>query len=410
VKVLIVSQYFWPESFRINEVAESLRRAGCEVAILTGQPNYPDGKTFPGFRWWGAGRGQDDRGNEVFRVPLVPRGRPSALTLCANYASFVMAGSILGPWLLRGRRFDAIFVYGNSPILQAIPGLVIGAWKRAPVVLWVQDLWPQSLEATGYLRKPWMLRMVGRLVAWIYRRCDLLLAQSHAFVGAVGEMAGSTPVEYHPNPGELAFGETARTPAAYTLEAGFNVVFAGNLGKVQALDTVLAAAQLLRDEAEVRFVLVGSGTYGEWIKGEIARLGLRNVVLAGRYAQDQMPGILSQASALLVSLARNPIFAQTVPSKIQAYLAAGRPIIASLDGEGALIVEEADCGIACPAEDAARLAQAVTRLRACSRERLQELGDNGRAYYSRNFEPGALAARLVRRFEILRASHPESKS
>jgi glycosyltransferase involved in cell wall biosynthesis len=404
LKVLIVTHYFWPESFRINEVAESLRRAGCEVTILTGQPNYPEGKTFTGYRWWGMGRGEDDRGNEIFRVPLVPRGKSSALRMCANYFSFMFAGMILAPWLLRGRRFDVVFVYGNSPLVQALPGIVMGAVKRAPVVLWVQDLWPQSLEVTGYVRSPALLRAVARLVRWIYRHCDLLLAQSKAFVITVGEMAGGTPVEYHPNPGELAFGEAVRTPVALTLEPGFNVVFAGNLGKVQALDTILAAAQLLRDDTEVRFVLVGSGNLGDWIKQEIARLGLANVVLAGRFPQEQMPGILAQASALLVTLARNPILEQTVPSKVQAYLAAGRPIIASLDGEGARIVEEADCGISCPAEDAARLAQAVTRLRSCSGERLRELGENGRSYYSRNFDPAALAARLVRRFESLAGS------
>jgi len=211
MKILVVSHYFWPESFRINDVARSLFAAGNEVTVLTGQPNYPDGATFPGYRSWKVSR-ESHEGIEIRRVPQVPRGRATAFRMAANYLSFMFAGMLFAPWLFRGRRFDAVFVYGNSPITQAFPGIVVGALHRAPVVLWVQDLWPQSLEATGYVRRPWLLGMVARMVRWIYRRCDLLLVQSRAFVEAVRPMAGNTPVEYHPNPGESSF-DIAKPPS-----------------------------------------------------------------------------------------------------------------------------------------------------------------------------------------------------
>jgi glycosyltransferase involved in cell wall biosynthesis len=404
MNILIVSQHYWPETFRINEVVESLQKAGCSVSVLTGQPNYPDGAIFPGYRAAAFGPQQHDAGYTIYRVPLAPRGGGTARRLAANYLSFLASACVLGPWVLRGQRFDVIFVYGTSPILQALAGIVLKRIKGAALVTWVQDLWPQSLEVTGFVRNRRVLATVEAVVRWIYRRSDLLLAQSQAFVPTVQAMAGGTPVEYHPNPGELAFGRAQpEGEPALVLEAGFNVVFAGNLGTVQALDTVLNAAELLRPHDDIRLVLIGSGGRSEWLQKEVARRGLDNVRLTGRYASQAMPGILDQASALLVSLARSPILSQTVPSKIQAYLAAGRPLIASLDGEGARVVEEAGAGIACPAEDAVALAQAVLKLRTASSEDRQRMGEAGRSYYEQHFEPAMLAHRLAQRFGELRA-------
>ena len=352
MKVLIVSQYFWPESFRINEVAVSLREAGCEVIVLTGQPNYPEGVIRPGYSILSARTEQYD-GLLVHRVPLVPRGRGSGFRLALNYLSFVLFASVVGPWLVRGRAVDVVFVHGMSPILQAIPGIWLARLKKAKVVTWVQDLWPESLSVTGFVRNERLLAAVSRVVRWIYRHNDLLLVQSRAFVSPVRAMAGATPVEYHPNPGERAFrnpGEVSRP--ALRLSPGFNIVFAGNLGIVQSLGTILDVAELLSDLPDVCFVLVGSGSRDEWLSSELSRRRLGNVQLAGRFPPDAMPGILSQASALLVTLVRDPIMAQTIPSKVQAYLAAGKPILAALDGEGAEVVREATAGIACDAEDA----------------------------------------------------------
>ncbi len=402
MKILIVSQYFWPETFRINEVAASLRDAGCEVTVLTGEPNYPDGVVFPGYRWWKVSR-ETHEGIPIFRVPLVPRGRASALKLVLNYLSFMLGGSLIGPWLLRGRRFDVVFVYGVSPILKILPAMVVRRFTGGELVTWVQDLWPQSLQVTGFVRNQRVLGAVAALVRWLYRHNQLLLVQSQGFVPLVASMSGATPVEYHPNPGELAFMAEPEGAPALTLEPGFNVVFAGNLGTVQALDTVIEAARQLRDVPAICFVLIGSGSRGEWLQSEVRRLGLTNVQMPGRFPPQAMPGILAQASALLVSLTRDPMLSQTVPSKIQAYLATGRPLIASLDGEGARVVDESGAGLVCPAEDAAALAGAVRRLQALDATQLSRMGQAGRSYYLNHFEPRALARRLVQRFADLAA-------
>ena len=396
MRVLVLSQYFWPETFRITEVVQSLRDAGCDVTVLTAQPNYPEGVVWPGYSAMSL-RTQIHDGLTVHRVPLVPRGPGSALRLALNYLSFIVSATVFGPWLLRGQQFEAILVYAPSPILQAIPAVWLKWVKGAKLVTWVQDLWPESLSATGFVRDRKILGAVSAVVRWIYRRNDLLLVQSQAFVEPVVRMAGGTPVAYHPNPGESAFSKTdADRSSPLQFEQGFNVVFAGNLGTVQALDTVLAAALLLRDEPDVRFVLVGSGSRSEWLRKEVRRLGVDNVTMPGRFPPSDMPGVLAQASALLVSLVKDPIMSQTVPSKVQAYLAAGRPIIASLDGEGSRVVMEAGAGVACPAEDAQALADAVRRMRDALPAERQRMAQCGRSYYEQHFEPKLLATRLAR--------------
>lgn len=394
LKVLILTQYFWPETFRITEVAQSLQAAGCDVVVLTGQPNYPEGIILDGYSAFALTM-QIHEGLKINRVPLIPRGSGSKTRLIINYLSFIMSASIFGSWLLRGQRFDAILVYAPSPIMQAIPAIWLSWLKGAKLITWVQDLWPESLSATGFVRSPTILAAVSLVVRWIYRRNDLLLVQSCAFIASVVKMAGGTQVIYHPNPGDLAFSNAqANQQSGLQLEPGFNIVFAGNLGAAQALDTVLTAAQVLVDAEEIRFVIIGSGSQGRWLKQKIELLGLKNISMVGRFPPSDMPGIFAQASALLVTLVRDPIVSQTVPSKIQAYLAAGKPIIAALDGEGARVIIEAGAGIACQAEDPHALADAVRRLYETHLEERDSMSQSGRTYYEQHFDPAFLTRRL----------------
>jgi glycosyltransferase involved in cell wall biosynthesis len=400
---LIVTQYFWPESFRINEIALSLREQGTEVTVLTGKPNYPDGVVFPSYSAGGCAE-ESWEGLPVLRVPMRPRGTGSALGLVLNYLSFAASGSVFGAWMLRRRPVDVILVYGISPILQGIAAIVLKVFKRAPVVLWVQDLWPQSLEATGFVRDRRILAAVGWMVRIIYRFSDMLLVQSPAFTASVAELSRLDKIRYHPNPGERALDapapRVADGPVPVHFERGrFNVVFAGNLGTAQSVETIVAAADLLRDDLDIRFVLVGSGSRADWIRTEVARRGLGNVELPGRFPPEAMPAILAGASVLLVTLSASAIFGLTVPSKLQAYLAAGKPILAALDGEGARVVTEAAAGVSVPAEDAAALAGAVRRMRALPADALLGMGRAGRAYYETHFAPAMLARRMVMHFE-----------
>ncbi|WP_197082696.1 glycosyltransferase family 4 protein [Bradyrhizobium sp. LTSP885] len=400
LRVLVVSQHFWPENLRINEVVLSLRSCGVNVEVLTGQPNYPKGEIFAGYSAIGVGSERHPLGYVIHRVPVVPRGRGGTLRRVANYFSFVLSALIFAPWLTRGERYDVIFVYAISPILQGLPAAFLKRLKHAALVIWVQDLWPDSLESTGYVRNRAALAVVAAVTGFIYRQADLLLAQSRGFVDKIRELAGSgVPIAYHPNPGDIALvEEAADASSAIAIDPGcFNVIFAGNLGAAQALDTIVACAEAIVDPS-IRIILVGGGSRATWLREEIARRALRNLELAGQYPAEAMPAILAHASALLVTLGRADNLALTIPSKIPTYLAAGRPIIGALDGEGAALIRDAQAGIAVSAEDAAALASAIVEMRNLPAEQRGAMGASGRAYFDKHLSPTPLAQDLVQHF------------
>lgn len=400
MKILVLSQHFWPETFRINDVAVGLRDLGHEVRVLTGKPNYPEGAIFPGYRAAGCIEDRLD-GIPVHRVPLVPRGRSGAVRLAANYLSFIVTGSLLGPELLGGWRPDVILVYATSPLLQAIVGVRIAGLTGAKLAISVQDLWPESLSATGYVSSPAVLRVVESVVRWIYARADLLLAQSDTFVAPIRALAGDTPVVIQYFPGERSEALSGSEPPLLQLRGRFRIAFAGNLGTVQALGTVLEAAELLRGEPDIHLTLIGSGNLSGWLADEVQRRGLTNVDLPGRIPPDAVPGVLAQADALLVSLARQPILALTVPSKVSTYLAMAKPIIASMDGEGARVVGEAGAGVTVAAEDAAALAEAALSLYRTPQSVREAMGRAGRARFERDYDPAVVVPRLAARLQAL---------
>lgn len=404
MRLLIVTQYFWPEAFRINDLALELRRQGVEVEVLTGKPNYPEGQLYPGYRAAGMQR-EDFHGIPVFRVPILARGQRSGVRLALNYLSFVVSGSLLGTWLLRGRRYDAIFVFAPSPILKTLPALLLGSIKAAPVALWVQDLWPESLSATGYVRNARVLRAVESVVRFIYRKVDLLLVQSRAFEAPVKAMAPNREVVYLPNPMDAVFSEEVEPRSAYPAgNSGFRVLFAGNIGAAQAVEVIVGAAALLRERADIAFVIAGDGSRLAWMKAEAERLALGNLDFLGRLPLTEMPALMRSSSALLVTLADDPIFRLTIPSKVQAYMAAGRPILAALAGEGARVVQEAGAGVAVPPANAQALADAVSAMADMPDAQRSLMGENGRQYAQTHFDLGRVAAAIRERLESMAIS------
>lgn len=395
MRALVLSQYFWPEGFRINDVAKSLLDTGVELEVLTGKPNYPQGVIFDGYRSWGL-QNEIQQGISINRIPLLSRGR-GGVQLALNYLSFIISGILFAPWMLRKKKFDVIFVYAPSPILQAIPAIFLGWLKGCPVVLWVQDLWPESLSATGYVKNRAVLKLVEKVVRFIYRHVDLLLVQSRAFEAPVRALASDTPIIYYPNSVDDAFSVAAKDepPAIPGLDNGFSVMFAGNIGAAQAVDVIVEAASLLKEYPDIHFVVLGDGSCRMQMLDAAQQRGLSNLHLPGRFPGETMPGFMQKASALLVTLADRPIFAATVPNKVQAYLASGRPIIACLNGEGARLVREAEAGLATPAEDARSLAATVLRLYNLSPGERQKMGENGRRYYQKHFDHQHLVDELI---------------
>ena len=397
MRLLIVSQYFWPESFRINDMAAQLVSRGHEVTVLCGTPNYPSGRTFPGYGWFKRTR-EVWNGVTVIRVPIFARGQNSRLRLAANYLSYMVSASLLGPFRCRGP-YDAILMFQMSPVTMGVAAWVMKCVRRAPLLFWVQDLWPETLIAVGAIRSRWLLWPLETLVRRLYRASEYVLIQSRAFRGHVESRGiSSGRVHYFPNSAESLYvplpPEQAH-PALVRVPAGFRVMFAGNIGSVQDLPTILAAAEITRHRAEIHWVIVGDGSMRQWVESEVARRGLAATVhLLGQFPVHEMPRLFAGADALLVTLRRDAVMALTVPSKVQSYLASGKPVIGALDGEGAAVVVEAGAGMCAPAEDPAALAEKVLAL--CNLEPSQraEMGLRGREYYLRHFERDMLLDRF----------------
>jgi len=399
MNILIVSQYFWPENFRINDLAVGLLERGHKVTVLTGSPNYPDGKFFPGYGFFNVQ--QDYQGATVLRVPLVARGNGGGLRLALNFISFAVSAGIFGPLLCKGK-FERIFVYEPSPITVGIPALILGRIKSAAVLFWVQDLWPESLSATGAIKSKTVLSLVERFVAFLYKRCDLILIQSRAFFDSIVQRGGLPQrIRYFPNSAENVYGSPV--PSSTTVPAlpeGFKVMFAGNIGAAQDFETIIAAAELLKGHADIQWLIVGDGRMREWAETQVkARKLSQTFHFLGRHPLEAMPAFFACADALLVTLKKEPVFALTIPSKVQAYLACARPVIAALDGEGARIVAEAAAGFTCPAEAPAALAEAVLKMSVMPRNEREQMGLSGRRYYAANFDRDVLLDKLERWLE-----------
>lgn len=398
MNILVVSHYFWPERFRINDLVLELKARGHSVSVLTGIPNYPVGKVFDGYSWWKKRREEID-GICVFRAPMVPRQRGRGWQLALNYLSFALFGCMFAPWYFRRTSFEVIFVYAPSPFTVGIPAALMRRLKKAPMMLWVQDLWPESLSAAGAVHSPQVLRLVGMMVRAIYRRCDRILVQSQAFVeSVVAAGARRRRTVCFPNWAESFYqpvpASEGKDPAA-GVPSSFRVMFAGNLGEAQSLETIVGAADLLRNEKGIQWLILGDGRRREWMEREVARLGLQsNVHFLGSFPAERMPEFFAVADAMLVTLKGDPVFSLTVPSKVQSYMACGRPIVGALNGEGARLVREAGAGLVAAADDVEGLAHAVLQLSRMSGTQRNNLGRCGRLYYEKHFERDMLIRRL----------------
>jgi len=364
VRLLVVTQYFWPENFRINDLVAELNRRGHDVTVLTGWPNYPEGDIFSDFSK-NPSIFDVYQGATVIRVPMVPRGKGN-LKLMLNYFTFALSASLLGPWRLRGRRFDAIFTCQLSPVTVGIPAAIMRAVKNVPMAFWVLDLWPESLQAIGVVRSKFVLGLVGKIVSRIYGHCDLILAQSRSFIPQIAKYCGPLgQIEYFPSWAESIFDMQDVLPATEvpSRPGMFTVMFAGNIGDAQDFPAILAAAESLKNCPRIRWLIVGDGRMAGWVANEVKVRGLQDsILLLGRYPVERMPSFFKHADVLLVSLKDEPIFSLTIPGKLQSYLAAGIPVLAMLNGEGAEVVRNAGAGLTCKAGDHEALARSVLTL------------------------------------------------
>ncbi len=397
MKILIVTQYYFPENFKSNELSFELQKRGYDVTVLTGLPNYPEGKIYEGYGWFKR-RTETVHGVKVIRTLLLPRGKGSGLRLFFNYYSFALFASWKAFLLGFREKYDAVIVHEPSPITQFYPALLLHKLHKTPVYYWVMDLWPESLEIAGGIKNKLVLNYFKNLATKFYRNSEKILITSKGFRESILEKGDfDEKIEYFPNWAENSIAEGRTDYPIPDLPDGFKVMFAGNIGESQDMETIMEAAQLLGNRPEIKLIIVGEGRKLDFVKKFVKEHTLaESVHIMGRYPVEAMTAFFSKADVMLVSLKSEKIFQHTVPAKVQAYMSAGKPIIAMLDGEGAEIIDKAKCGIAVPAGSAKGLSEAIIRLSLLDKQSLLDQGENGRNYFLEHFQLSSCISNLER--------------
>lgn len=404
MRVLLLTQWFDPEpTFKGMVFARELVRQGCEVEVVTGFPNYPGGKVYPGYRIRPIQR-EEIGGVRITRVPLYPSHDSSAIRRIANYVSF--SASLLFYALFLARRADVVYAY-HPPLTVGVAAGLLRMFRRMPVVYDIQDMWPDSLKASGMLGNEKILVVVEKVCQWVYRKVDRIVVLSPGFRSLLlsrGVDERKIEVIYNWCDESSIFDASAEVGRKNALPEGFNILFAGTMGKGQGLSAVLDAAEIVRDAApRIRFIFLGSGTECEPLK-ELARCrGLRNVLFLPRVPMAEVGPLLQAADALLVHLKDDALYRVTIPSKTQAYMAAGKPVLMAVSGDAAHLVEEARCGVTALSENPASIAEAAMALEKLPASDLAAMGRRGRDHYWQELSLSTGVARFKKIFsEIAR--------
>ena len=398
MNILIISQYFWPENFRINQLSTALLKKGNKVTVLTGLPNYPEGKIYKSYIKSPQNYNEYNR-VEIIRVPLFPRGK-NKFFLILNYFSFCILACTIGYLKLWKRNFDAIFVFQTSPVLVAIPSTLISFLKKIPQVIWVLDLWPESLEALGIIKYSWQKFFLRKFVNFIYFRCSYILCQSKSFIKEIAKQ-NIDPKKLIFFPAwadtEILEENNLYAPEIKIKKGFFNIMFSGNIGKAQDFPSILRAFKLLKERniENVRLIIIGEGRMKDWLYKEVESLNLSEIIeIHGKYPLNRMNSFYKHADALLVTLSNKKLFSMTIPGKVQSYLAAGIPIIGMINGEAANLLKEARVGKVCDAGDYQKLAEVIASLSKENKSILLRYGENGKKFCNQVFNKNNLINKL----------------
>jgi len=393
MKILVISQYFYPENFRINDLVFSLQKRGHEIEVLTGKPNYPKGDYFKGYSWDGP-KQEEIEGIKVHRANLILRKKGGGLRLFLNYFSFVFFG-LFKILKLKGD-FEKVFIYAPSPITVGILGIVAAKKFKCKSYLWVHDLWPESVRVAGGIKSGFVLGLVNQMTKLIYKFTDLLLVQSPEFKNYIlNQGVAESKIIYYPYYAE-DFYKVIEKDKSYLSQFpnGFNLLFAGNIGVAQSFDTIVNAFEKLK-EHDINLVVLGDGRDKSRIQEQINEKGLKEKFhFLGSFPPEQMSHYFTCADGLLITLKKADIFSYTIPGKLQSYLACGKPIIGALDGIGNKIISESNSGFASEAEDHELLANNILSLYKLSKTEKEKLSNNALTYFDKNFNKQHLLERL----------------
>ena len=393
--ILVIAQYFYPEQFRINDICTEWMKRGYKVTVVTGIPNYPQGKYYDGYGLFKK-RKETYKGMDIIRIPLVPRGNTSIM-LALNYLSFVVSGFF---WKAFTKiKADYVFIFEVSPMTQALPGVWYAMKRKIPCYLYVQDLWPENVEIITGIKNEKIIGAIGKMVDYIYRGCTRIFTTSESFVKSIHDRGVPLDkIEYWPQ-----YAEDFYTPIEemsipeIPKDDAFNIIFAGNIGAAQGLDILPKAAEIIktRSDKKIRFNIVGDGRYKNEFVNIVNAKGLDNMFnFIPKQPATRIPEFMAASDVAFISLTDSPLFAMTIPAKLQSYMACGIPNIASAAGETAKIINESNSGLCGSPGNAEELADNIIKLSVKSREELKKLGNNARKYYDSHFNKTILLDKM----------------
>lgn len=404
MNILIVTQYFHPENFRINDLAVDFQNRGHKLTVLTSVPNYPIGRFYEGYGIFKRNR-EEYKGIQVYRAPCVSRGAGTYFRLSVNYLSYVV-GAVFTSLFMIKNKYDIIFVHEPSPITVGIPAIFIKKIKRIPICFWVLDLWPDSVISASKIKSKFIPNLLMPLVKYIYRNCDKILVSSKGFIGSIQDKGiDRTKIEFFPQWAEPMFKPLEKEKKFFSdaiPEDSFKIMFAGNIGECQDFPSILNAAKLLKENKNIHWIILGSGRMGDWVKNKIDEYGLNKCFhMLGRHPLSAITKYYANADAMLVTLKDEHIFSMTIPGKLQAYLACGKPILGMVNGETAKLIKDHNLGFVSNAGEHNALVDNILRMERLGQKERDSFSINSINCYKNYFEREMLFKKAEKLFSTL---------
>lgn len=397
--ILIICQHFWPEQFKINDIADFLGEKNCEIDVLCGIPNYPKGQFFDGYGIFSK-RHEIHNGININRVFEIKRGNNSNFRIFLNYISYPIASLFHIPRLLT-KKYDKILIYQLSPVMMSIAGIIISKLRHTEMVMMVMDLWPENLFSVINIKNKFLRKLVTKISHWHYRQVDKIVVLSEKMKDQISKITikNKTKVIVIPQACEKIY-ETniIDKDLAKRFKDGFNIVFTGNISPAQSFETILDAAKLLKNDKinDINWIIVGDGMSRKWLESEVEKSGLsKNFFFEGQKPISDMPKYTGIADTLIGCLVKSEMLEATVPAKVYSYIASGKPIALAMDGEvQTLINDTIKCGFAGPAGDADTLYKNIKKLHSLTKSDRDKMGQNARKYHFANLERNLILGRL----------------
>lgn len=382
MRILLISHYFWPENFKINDLANFLSKHN-KITVLTGSPSYPNKDIFREFKK----KKIKFKNIEILRVPVLKRNN-SIFSLFLNYLSFLISLSTIGVVKLINKKFDLILVFGTSPPTVMIPAILISKIKKIKIAFWVLDLWPNTLISMNLVKNKFLIKLIKSYVSYIYNYSDVIFAQSNAFVKELGRYCkDKKKIIYFPTWFDQINYIKNKNKKKIFNKNYFYITFTGNIGEVQDFENILNCAETLKTTKKIKWLIVGDGSKYLWLKNQIQKRNLdTNFILTGNLSTDQIPHILKNSDCLLVVLKKSKIDKFTVPGKLSNYMISKKPIIGMIDGEAYDIIKNSNCGLVCRSGEYKKLSLNIKKVLKFSKSKKLTLGKNGFYFAKKNFD------------------------